>query len=77
MRNRVWISRGDIVLCGLRDFQDDKVDIIHKYNSDEIHQLQNLCEIPKNIATTTSTTSTDIKDINGQDDGEDIDFTTI
>lgn len=46
MRNRVWITLGDTVLCGLRDFQDTKVDIIHKYNSDEIRQLQNLSEIP-------------------------------
>lgn len=27
------ISQGDIVLVGLRDFQDDKADIIHKYNA--------------------------------------------
>lgn len=27
---QVWVSAGDIVLVGLRDFQDDKCDIIHK-----------------------------------------------
>ena len=25
MRKKVWVSAGDIVLCGLREFQDDKV----------------------------------------------------
>lgn len=75
MRNRVWISLGDVVLCGLRDFQDEKVDIIHKYNSDEIHQLQNLSEIPRSA---TTTIAADVKDISGQqDDGEEIDFSAI
>merc|ERR1711943_175429 len=35
MRKKVWVSAGDIVLVGLREYQDDKVDIIHKYNADE------------------------------------------
>ena len=25
MRKKVWVSAGDIVLCGLRDYQDEKV----------------------------------------------------
>jgi translation initiation factor 1A len=25
MRNKVWIATGDIILIGLRDYQDDKV----------------------------------------------------
>lgn len=49
MRHRVWITLGDIVLCGLRDFQDDIVDIIHKYNADEISQLTNLSELSGSI----------------------------
>lgn len=46
MRKRVWISVGDVVLCGLRDYQDNKVDIIHKYLPDEIRNLQTMNEIP-------------------------------
>jgi translation initiation factor 1A len=30
MRKRVWIATGDIVLISLRDFQDEKADIITK-----------------------------------------------
>lgn len=30
MRRRVWIGQGDIVLLGLREFQDDKADVILK-----------------------------------------------
>ena len=31
----MWINQGDIVLLSLRDFQDDKADVIVKYTSDE------------------------------------------
>lgn len=33
---QVWINQGDIVLISLRDFQDDKADVIVKYTSDEV-----------------------------------------
>lgn len=46
MRRRVWITLNDLVLCGLRDYQDGKVDIIHKYNSDEVNNLISIGEIP-------------------------------
>jgi translation initiation factor 1A len=46
MKKRVWISVGDIVLVALRDFQDDKGDIIHKYTTDEIRTLRKKNEIP-------------------------------
>lgn len=35
MRKKVWVAAGDIVLVGLRDFQDSKADVILKYNPDE------------------------------------------
>ncbi len=34
-RKKVWITVGDLVLLGLRDFQDGKADIILKYTPDE------------------------------------------
>ena len=33
--SQVWINQGDIVLLSLRDFQDDKADVIVKYTADE------------------------------------------
>ena len=45
LHKKVWIARGDVVLVGLRDFQDDKCDIIHKYNSDEALDLRKYGEI--------------------------------
>ncbi len=48
MRLRVWINSGDIVLVGLREFQMEKVDIIHKYTTDEARNLQSYGELPAN-----------------------------
>jgi translation initiation factor 1A len=45
-RKKVWINRDDIVLIGLRDYQDGKCDIIHKYTSDEARRLKNRGELP-------------------------------
>lgn len=49
MRKKVWINQNDIILVGLRDFQDNKADICHKYNPDEVRQLKNYGEIPESI----------------------------
>lgn len=48
MRKKVWVMVNDIVLVGLRDFQDEKADIIAKYNSDEAKNLKTYGEIPEN-----------------------------
>merc|ERR1711990_773307 len=50
MKNRVWINGGDIVLVSLREFGDDKADIIHKYYAEEAFELQDLGELPENLA---------------------------
>jgi len=46
MRKRVWVSAGDIVLVGLRDYQDEKGDVILKYTSDEARNLKAYGELP-------------------------------
>lgn len=43
---KVWILVDDVILVGLRDFQDDKADVIAKYNLDEVRNLKKLGEIP-------------------------------
>merc|ERR1712010_216238 len=49
MRRKVWIGVGDVVLLGLRDFQDDKADVIQKYKPDEARRLKAQGHIPDNI----------------------------
>jgi len=45
-RRRVWINRDDIILVGLRDYQDTKADIIHRYSLEEARTLKQLKELP-------------------------------
>merc|ERR1711935_1073987 len=46
MRKRVWVCQGDIVLVGLRDYQDEKGDVILKYSADEARNLKTYGELP-------------------------------
>ena len=48
LRKKVWIHPGDVVLVSMREFQDNRVDIILKYSSDEARSLKALGEIPEN-----------------------------
>jgi translation initiation factor 1A len=40
MRRRVWINTGDVVLISMREFEDSKGDIIHKYTTTEAEYLK-------------------------------------
>jgi len=42
LMKRMWMGMDDIVLVGLRDFQDDRVDIIHKYSYNDALKLKKL-----------------------------------
>lgn len=48
MYKRVWICRDDIVLIGLRDFQNDKCDVMFKYTPEEVRVLCRKKELPDN-----------------------------
>lgn len=45
-RKKVWIKIQDVVLVGLREFEEGKVDILHKYDYDETKSLELSQEIP-------------------------------
>lgn len=49
MRKKVWVSAGDIVLVSLRDYQDEKGDVILKYAPDEARQLKALGQLPESV----------------------------
>ena len=44
---KVWINQGDIILIGLRDYQDAKADVILRYNPDEARNLKSYGELPE------------------------------
>lgn len=45
----MWINSGDIILIGLRDYQDQKADVILKYLNDEARTLKSMGEIPDTV----------------------------
>jgi len=46
MSKKIWISIGDIVLVGLRDYQDSKCDVMIRYTPEEARSLKSMSEIP-------------------------------
>lgn len=47
LRKKVWINQGDIILLSLRDYQDEKGDVILKYTADEARALKACKELPE------------------------------
>jgi len=47
LKNKVWIRKDDIILVSLRDFDEKKGDVIHKYDEKQIKQLLSLRELDK------------------------------
>lgn len=67
LRKKVWINQGDIVLISLRDFQDDKADVIQKYTADEARSLKQYGELPDTAKINETETF-------GEDEGGEIEF---
>ena len=49
MRKKIWVGAGDIILVSLRDYQDDKGDVILKYSAEEARLLKSMGELPDNV----------------------------
>ncbi|EMS65893.1 hypothetical protein CFC21_109887 [Triticum aestivum] len=64
MHKKVWIAAGDIVLVGLRDYQDDKADVILKYMNDEARLLKAYGELPDTLRLNEGV------DVDGPEEGE-------
>merc|ERR550519_27048 len=50
LRKKVWINNGDVILIGLRDYQDSKADVILKYSPDEARNLKSYGELPDSVS---------------------------
>ncbi|KAA6395931.1 MAG: putative Eukaryotic translation initiation factor 1A [Streblomastix strix] len=64
LRKKIWIVQGDIILVSLRDFQDDKGDVIVKYTAEEARRLKQFNQLPENVQITETEA--------GNDDGDDV-----
>ena len=52
MRKRVWINNNDMILVSLREFDDNKGDVIHKYEENETKKLMKNNHIPNIVLNT-------------------------
>merc|ERR1719262_70786 len=57
LRKRQWINTSDIILVGLREYQDAKADVIMKYNGDEARRLKNMGHLPDSVNIDVDTTT--------------------
>jgi translation initiation factor 1A len=57
---KVIIERGDLIIVARRDFEDDKVDVIHKYNHEETSRLVRQNELSKHLVKAINQTDTDV-----------------
>lgn len=72
LRKKVWINQGDIILLSLRDYQDEKGDVILKYSADEARSLKAYGELPESAKINeTDTYGDNAEDGIGFDFGED------
>ena len=55
----MWITQGDIILLGLREYQDAKADVIMKYTAEEARNLQKYGEIPESVKVNETTEADD------------------
>jgi len=62
LRKKVWINVGDIILLGLRDYQDGKADVILKYTADEARNLKAYGELPEHAKINETTFDDEIDD---------------
>ena len=44
--HKIIIEKNDLILVSFRDFEPDKVDVLHKYSYDEANQIMNAFEMP-------------------------------
>ena len=78
MRKRVWIKIDDIILISLRGYQDEKCDVIWKYNIDEVHELKSKKKLPIRIGSTIEnvefSNKDDLQNISENDEEDDSDI---
>ena len=61
---KVWVNTSDIILLGLRDFQDEKADVILKYTAEEARSLKAYGELPESIRVNETDTFEEERDEN-------------
>eukprot|EP00761_Pharyngomonas_kirbyi_P011277 gb/GECH01011302.1/.p1 GENE.gb/GECH01011302.1/~~gb/GECH01011302.1/.p1 ORF type:complete len:141 (+),score=35.43 gb/GECH01011302.1/:1-423(+) len=77
MRKKVWINPGDIVLISVREFQEEKADVVHKYRTEESKELKRMGELPEITNIVEQTEGEEEITYDGDELGNIIDFDNI
>ena len=77
MRKRVWVNKNDCVLVGLRDFQDEKCDIIQKYTETQLQFLIKKKELKSEFVHNGNIKTNELDNSNEEDISEDFDFDNV
>jgi len=67
---RAWVNVGSIILVSLREFEDAKCDMIHRYSDEEARNLRAYNELPTNL----KLQADDASLLSFKDDDHDIQF---
>jgi len=71
MRKHVWIHPGDTILISLREYQDGKGDVIHKYTPVEARELKKMGVVDFQISENANDDNEEGMD---SDDGDDVEI---
>ena len=71
-KRRTWISVGDLVLVSIRDYQEDKCDVLHKYTNGQIQTLKRKKSLPDGFLSQFNKTET--TEVSNQNKTYDIEF---
>lgn len=84
MRKKTWVLQGDMILYGIREFQDGKADIIHKYTDADVNKLYKYQEITQEFydmhtcnGVTQTTSIADVDFCEEADEFNDLDLSAI
>jgi translation initiation factor 1A len=71
-RKRCWMKVGDVVIVSRREFEVGKMDVIYKYNDDEIRKLIKDKEIPEYFTDALASNNSDNEEVDFEwdEDGE-------
>ncbi len=79
-RKRLWIKVGDVILVSVREFQDNKLDVLYKYTDKEVVELARHAEVPSFFKDKEATAPEAVEDLGFDivdEDEEEIDFDDI
>ena len=65
-KKKQWVKAGNFILISVREYEDEKVDIIHVYNDMEMNELKSKEHIPKELLKISNNTNSIKTDKSGK-----------